>query len=587
MTARCPILALAAVGLGALGCGGEPVAPPRLEVALSRASDCRPTRIDSARVEAWGDFPLAGEHVFIVSEGGDLFLPALPRATRAFFLELAGDVTVRGLGAMPPPGDEALALVLPVNVSCLLPDPELQHGPGTALAVMEDGTLVLAGGLDEDGDPRSRVVSLAPGAEIGRLAAQPLVIAIAWASATPAGPRTVLVAGGAERAGGSARNNFNRLDLDAEMGARPDTGFLEHARSEHAALRLRSGDVLLVGGRDADVLVPSIERIGPEAAYGQLLGARLRTPRTHATLVERADGSVVIAGGADAAGPVTAIELLDLADDRTTELSLTLPSGGELPPPHAVLPLPGARLLWIGQDGATWLVLLDGEASAVPLGVTLPLGPAAADRAGYVVVHDPSVPRAWVELDPGGRVTRHPSSRAATALAALPDGTFVELDRGGASRFLRAITSEFAPPPASYQFPADRSAMLLDAPARFEDLPTGLRAAEEGASLWVPVLSFRDVAVTVQVSGPATLRLDPDDAAQVIAIDDARVRGPGCEVARGADASVSVRRAGDQLTLDAGAGSASCAAPPAERRVSIGLSLARGSVLGSITLARL
>lgn len=563
------------------GCGGARDVDPVVRVVLSSALGCRPSRIDSARVEVWGDFPLRDENVVVVEEGGALHLPTVPAASRVIAVELEGDMVVSGLSALPAPNAEATLLALPLGVSCPVPDPEFHDHVGAAMAVMEDGTLVLVGGLDDTGVGLRRVIALGPATELGELG-RPLILGLAYASVTPTGPREVLVAGGSDRQDGTARDIFERVGLDEDESAPRRTGFLAAARREHAALRLRSGEVLLVGGRDEDFL-SSVERIGEEAVNGVTVTARLRVPRAGATLVERRDGSVVVAGGIGEAGPVATLEVLSASLDLSTTVDLSLP------PPHAVVPLPYARLLWLGMDGSARVVLLDAEGGlvAVPLVSALPLGPVVGTPSGSILVHDAAA-RQLVVIDRQGRTTRVPSSRATTLLAALPDGTVVEIDGSGASRLREGMLSEVAPPPATYQFPIDRGLVVLDAGSRFVDVAGALRAGPTGGALAVPVLSFRDFRTTLRVGalaeGRLTLRLTPGDAG--LRITSERAMGWGCDVARAEGAPVVVERRADRFAVDAGAGRVECSDGPHER-ASIALELSAGVELASIALERL
>lgn len=584
---RASLVALGALSLLA-SCASEAPAT-NVEVRLSSALGCRPTRIDDTRIEGWGDFPLSNEHI-VVSVGAErVSLDGLPRTTSALFVELSGGAFVgRGVAELPTGLRSQQVLVLPSDVSCPLPDPEVRLIEGAAMAMLEDGSLLFVGGLDGAGDALRRVLLLAPGDELAQSDLAPLLNRVAYASVTPLGPREVLVAGGAREREGTGGDTFERLLLDAAVDAPRRVGTLAVGRREQGALALSDGSVLLVGGRSRDAMIDSIERIAEGATTSVLLPPRLLHPRASATLVERSDGSVVIAGGLEGSGPSRAIEVLSPDGLSITEVDLPLPAAA------SVSVLAGPRLLWIGVDGSVHHVILEDPLIALDAGVRLPVGPLAVSDAGEALVRDP-VRAELVLLRRDGTTRRVPSSRGVGALVSISDGTFVELDRSGASRLRPTALSRHAAPPNSYQFPIDVGAVIVDSPTRFAagTLPGGLGAltASEGGSLDIPVLDFRDVLVTVRMAGTGALRWTastPSGRRVVleVTITEEALSVGRCSVPRDPAALLTLTRRGDQLTLDAGLGAAVCNVSLPER-VGVGLRLAPGAGVGSISLARL
>jgi len=575
---------------GVMGCGA-PAAPTVIDVRLSSALGCRPTRIDSARVEVWGDFLLRDEHVMVQSGSAPIARDGWPAETEALFVSLSGGGFVgRGVVAAPLEALQASVLILPSDRACPLPDPEVRLLPGMGVASLPGGALLFVGGLDSGGSALRRVLLLGAGDELGDMNLAAVFIPVAYASVTAVAAREVLVAGGAAEEGGAPLDTFERLDLDDPPGAPRRVGTLARGRREHAALSLADGGVVLVGGADRTGLLDSIERIDPDGTSGRLLGARLRTPRSGATLVERSDGSVFIAGGTDAGGASSALEVLAPTGISTEALAL-----GQ-PPARTVVALPGPRLLWIGTDGSVSVVLLEGSVTRIDIGLTLPDGVVVSSSLGELLVHDEATEElVLVARDLSSR--RVPSSRRGEALVVTDDGTFVELDAAGGSRFRPSVASPFSPPPSSFQFPLDAPSVVLDAPTRWREgmLEGGLGALiaeQEGASLDVPVLRMRAFSVELRTLGAGTLWLT---AAPGLGAFATRVRAitftdhdasiDGCHIERAAGAPLIVTRVGDALTLAAGVGSSACEVSLPDR-VGVGLSLAAGAAVSSIRIAR-
>ncbi len=298
----------------------------------------------------------------------------------------------------------------------------------------------------------------------------------------------------------------------------------------------------------------------------------------------------MIAGGVDASGPSRALEVLARGGVSIESIEL-----GQ-PPARAVLALPGPRLLWIGTDGSASIVLLEPELSWVDLGMTLPPGVAASAASGEVLVHD-DAGEALELLAPDLSRARIASSRRGDALAVTDDGTFLELDAAGGSRFRPTALSPFAPPPSSIQFPIDAPLVALDAPSRWRagliDGELGaLIAEQDGASLSVPVLALRSFSVELRARGAGVLLLTAPPAlgampVTVLAIEfrDDEASIGSCRVDRSEGEPLSVTREGDALTLRAGASATACEATLPER-VGIALRAEASTAVSTIRIAR-
>lgn len=578
------------------GCSGPPESTV-VSVRLSSALGCRPTRIDSARIEALGDFPLRDEHVVVATDTSQVTLSGFPRTTSAIVVELTGGTFV-GRGAVEIPAGTlgTSVLVLPPDRSCPIADPDVRLDEGASVVMLEDGSLLLVGGLLPDGTARRAVLALGAGEELADTDLRNLFNPSAFASTTPIGPREVLVAGGASERAGSGRDTFERLRLDDPPSAPLRGGTLAVGRRDHSALMLSDGSVLLVGGRGREGMLDSLEILSPEASRGVRVPVLLHHARAGATLVERADGSVVIAGGVEDGGPSSALEILSAERDAIEDVDL------DLPPAASVAVLPGPRLFWLGVDGTVHHVLLDGaptDPSGAPGVAELlaPVGPLAVSEAGEAVIRD-AARSELVLFRRDGSTRRVPSSRSAGMLVAIRDGTFIELDATGASRFRPSPLSRFAPPPSTYQFPLDSGAVMLDSPTegRFEPSAPGGRGALRapmGGTLDVPEFELADHTVTVRMEGTGALRFTGRLGASGARVLLGQVRVEpnalsvgSCSVAREPETPIAITRRGDVLTLTAGLGTQTCSLALPDH-VGIGLRLDPGSSVSSIALARL
>lgn len=570
-------------------------APERtgLEVRFSSALGCRPDTIETARVEAWGDFPLTEQRV-VIGDGTTLSIDGWPRSTEALFVRIEGGGFLgEGVARIPVGTTSQRVLMLPPDVSCPVADESARLSPGAGVLALPDGSVVFVGGLDEAGLATRQVVWVGPGDEVVERGVRELLNPVAWATVTALADREVLVAGGAAELDGSGRDTFERLGLDDAGGTRR-VGTLSVGRRDHSALELSDGSVLLVGGQGRTGLLDSLESISPGSETGNLLSPRLAGGRAGATLVERADGSVVIAGGVDESGTSSRIEILSA--DRTR---VTTASPGVLGPPAFVGVIAGPTLVWVQRDGEVRHVLLAGAPLAVDAGYDVPMTSSVAVASnGDLLVRDEGPVRPELVIVHSDRTTeRVVSSRGEGLLLASSDGTFVELDAAGMSRVRPETLDAHAPPPSSYQFPLASAEMVLDAPLRLSPGTSsgGVPAlrADDAATLYLPVLTFTAMTATVRVEGQGRILFTAAPAVgsapvAVAGIDIGRdtVGVEACTVTRVASAPIMVSRSGGSVTMDAGAGSVTCAlALPA--RVGLGLALDAGASVSSIAVARI
>lgn len=169
-----------------------------------------------------------------------------------------------------------------------------------AHAVLPDGRVLLAGGyadgralpLIELFDPADRKIS-----RVGNLG-----VPRAGAVAVTLADGRVLIAGGGENGPGGLAPSAAAEIFDPRDGSVEATASLATARYKHAAVRLRDGKVLVVGGsdsRDRGGKISALEAFDP--ATGRFEGAGLTLDARYkiaSAVLLLPDGRVLIAGGA-------------------------------------------------------------------------------------------------------------------------------------------------------------------------------------------------------------------------------------------------------------------------------------------------
>src|SRR5881397_478956 len=133
---------------------------------------------------------------------------------------------------------------------------------------------------------------------------------------------------------------------------------LNQPRAEHTATLLANGTVLIAGGRDAaDQALASAEIYDPATGGYTLLASPLPAPIWGHTATRLDDGTVLIAGGTGDGGlPVAAAQLFDPATGTFTAVgSMTTPRARQT----ATLLRDGRVLMVGGTDGSKPLASLE------------------------------------------------------------------------------------------------------------------------------------------------------------------------------------------------------------------------------------
>jgi len=227
-------------------------------------------------------------------------------------------------------------------------------GPRTyAQAVtLATGQVLLVGGMDRDSqavtngwaeilDPRSGTVRRDAAPQIARM----------WQSLTTLPNDLVLVIDGTERHSDGGWHALAYAEaFDPWTGRWHQISAPSVPRSDHAAVLLRDGRVLVIGGNDGPKWVHRSEIYDP-ATDRWSLAASLPVGRTRFTAATLPDGRVLVAGGFAEPGEATDQTLIyDPSSDSWSDGPQMLAKRAI----HSEVALPGGDLLFIGgqEDGS-------------------------------------------------------------------------------------------------------------------------------------------------------------------------------------------------------------------------------------------
>jgi hypothetical protein len=178
-------------------------------------------------------------------------------------------------------------------------------------------------------------------------------------------------------------------------------------RFGHAAVKLKDGRVLLVGGtewQEGHTAIPlaSAEIYDPQTDEFHRTAGDMAVPRDRPTATLLADGRVLIAGGQNGKAGTTALEVFDPATERFTTLTAQLSTDRMA---HSAETMPDGKILVAGgwsptlQQTTATTELIDAAAQTVVIGPPLP--ESALDQA-TVVFSDGSVLAAGGKQVEGG-----------------------------------------------------------------------------------------------------------------------------------------------------------------------------------------
>jgi hypothetical protein len=577
---------------------------------------------------ALGDFDASNESAEILPldrKGAELRFPS---ATQALEARVDSRPAFFGYGERAARGLDVL--LWPERQTCVLLSPDDAQGypgkhGGQALGYAPAAQLVLAAGgndaLLSDAIVGALTLDVATGelhsfdtSEQGVLS-QPR----AFATTTSFGDK-LLVAGGEYPVFGVAEEDIeprrNAEVFDPALGRFSDVIELHNARTHHAALTLRDGRTLLIGGRtkagDSNVAQRVLELIDlrdQRAQFGQRI-----TGRIDPQAVLLSDGRVFVGGGTDELGQLVSPpgEWLTPGGEPESELD-----EDELPLRYdrAFVALEGGGVLAVGgcqerdcasqQYDAYWIDAL-GNVTSVELGGIVaprPILLPGSDGSPWLIAaaaSDPTRPvlyrfNPWrsrfsaVSL-PGELLLPRPDFPRPLAIG--PD-TFVWLDENqkhGELRGLRLGTrnrfaQDIALVPSSDPDDATRPLHLApDRPPVGSNGYDGQLALDGVEPLVVRVTDTDYADVTI------SLQLAAGSAPPVILLDTRELGGDECPwpegELRGGDADVpKLVRSGTRVELYFQGASRACVGP--EARVSLGFRAGRGaSAIRRIFLAR-
>ncbi len=603
LASRCTTLSFALIGggcvLGTQACGPDPEPDQLTPIALHTWAGCPVSRDATLDLTALGDFAPnvnGAESLPLSADGRGLELPLDTQALEASATAASG----AWLGVGPINRTRADIVLWDALATCQLATADNFPLPTSSLGV-HPGTnqLLVVGGLIAGPDAaRALLVDLNTGA--AHEIAGGILPARAGAQVTAFGD-DMLVSGGID----PRERGDEQFDLATPLGSaiqyRADSDAFDtnneiviSPRADHAAVVLRSGESLLIGGRSPQSpALASLEAVSPDTRAARIAGlTQLVQRRSAPQAFVLDDGRVFVGGGFNASKqPVQGVEWLSVdATQHLGSLQLQVSASARF------VPLPGSSVLAVGACAAASLC----GASELERGVVWVAGERAVPlRPLAAALEQPALIRAargaaWLisGSGPARRSFRFSAWDARFVpstfdISALPPPSAIAVDAGAIAwpalgqllgqradrrgRFARDVGPLLLGQPG-LETPVTPgqppSLEALDASVSFTASGLGLAA---GGSVWLSDSSYAGFELTLQhTAGPRP---------QIILLTETQpgagsyIAGAGaCPWPAGDSEQLSLVRSGAELELRVGDHAATCAVPAlGAERVRLGI----------------
>jgi hypothetical protein len=507
-------------------------------------------------------------------------MPALPATTRSLVVDVSGgEIASRGVATVAGEGPTNV-LVWRASQACDLTE---NVGPRTDMAFGVFGPHFMIVGGKATNTPATYVGDLSTGA------IQQLPFGLKTSrirpTVTPFGDGA-LVAGGE-----SASAPLDSAEVySARLGDfEPASIGLAQERMKHGAVQLGTGETLLVGGRDRNGLLGTMEVIDPVSRRTRTARvANLAVPRESPTVLRLANGEILVAGGFDANGKaIPTLEWFSRDVSVATKRAVDLVTGKE----RAFVPLEGGgALAVIRPDTPTpdfktvWIISADGT-----LEPATALDPLTLDRVRLFRGGDGApilwTGNRWLKWSPwtGEFVLLDVAPSEGPMLDAIDNGdsglALWMKERGADDFAVAGFRFNARTPFDSVQNPLIERGPLQLVPDRLVSGTIRFDARgivlDPGASAFVSNVTFADFVLDVEVTATAPIVVVRDDRGAEL-----EVGGASCGFGQSATRSLHVVRKGARVDVSADGGAArTCPTPLADGvRVSLGMRGAQGSV---------